>query len=232
MNEDRPRSEAEPNGADHPGDDVNQPTEPTTTTERAPERRPSRTCVGCGRHDVPEELVRVVLGPDGQVAIDLAGGSFGRGAWVHASPACVTKAAPRGLSRSFRATLEVSPAALAAAVAEAADRRVEGLLSSALRSRRAVFGGDAVTEGLASGEVALVVVARDAAAAAGLPAVSEAVAKGRAVAWGTKARLGSLAGRADVAVLGIESGKLAETIAKTVRTGSNVASKVVATEDR
>jgi predicted RNA-binding protein YlxR (DUF448 family) len=211
---------------------VNEPTEQPSPTEAAPERRPERTCVGCGRHDAPDELVRVVLGPAGEVAVDLAGGTFGRGAWVHASPGCIAKAAPRGLSRSFRATLEVSPAALAAAVAKAADRRVEGLLSSALRSRQATFGGDAVSERLASGEVELVVVARDAAAAATLPAVSEAVAKGRAVAWGTKARLGSLAGRADVAVLGIESRKLAEAVKRTVRTGSNVASKVVATEDR
>lgn len=195
-------------------------------------RRPQRTCVGCGAHGDPRELVRFVLDPDGNVAVDLAGKSFGRGAWMHASPVCLEKGASRGLARSFRAKVRATPEALAAAIVEAADRRVTGLLAAAFRSKQAAFGADAVTERAAAGEVDLVVVACDAAAAASLPVVQRAVAEGRAVAWGTKSRLGALAGRVEVAVVGIRSAKLAEAIRATVRMSSNVASKVVATEVR
>jgi len=196
-------------------------------------RRPQRTCVGCGAHEHPSELVRVVLGPDGNLAVDLAGkSSFGRGAWLHASPSCLEKGATRGLSRSFRAKVRSTPEALAAAIVEAADRRITGLLVAAFRSKQATLGADAVSERATSGEVDLVVVACDAAAAASLPVVQRAVAQGRAVAWGTKNELGALAGRAEVAVVGIQSATLAEAIRATVRMSSNVASKVVAAEVR
>ena len=61
-----------------------------------------RTCVGCGeRVEIPRSespssvLVRLVLGPGGEVAVDAAGGGFGRGAHVHPRPGCVEKAALR-----------------------------------------------------------------------------------------------------------------------------------------
>lgn len=175
--------------------------------------------------------MRLVLGPEGAIAVDLAGGSFGRGAHVHPSPACFAKA-PKGLARSFRAPVRASAADLASALREAADRRVEGLLASAVRSGRAVVGADAVVAGLGSGEVALVVVACDAAAAAQLPAVARAVAEGRSVAWGDRQRLGDLARKPEVAVLGVTAASIAQAIATAVRFGSSVASTFVAAEDR
>ena len=74
----------------------------------------------------------------------------------------------------------------------AMDRRIEGLLAAAVRSRRLARGADAVTGACRRGEAALVVVACDAAAAAELTEVRRAVAEGRAVAWGTKQRLGAI----------------------------------------
>ena len=53
-------------------------------------------------------------------------------------------------------------------------------------------GADAVTGACQRGEAALVLVACDAAAAADLGEVRRAVAEGRAVAWGTKERLGAI----------------------------------------
>lgn len=211
---------------------MSEPNTAAAAIERGAKRLPQRTCIGCAEHERPDELVRLVIGPSGEVAVDLAGKAFGRGAWVHASVPCLEKGAKRGLARSFRATVRATPEALAAAIVEAADRRVSGLLMAALRSRQAVLGADAVTEAAASGGVELVVVACDAAAAAGLQVVVRAVAEGRAVAWGTKSRLGALAGRAEVAVLGIKTAKLADAVRATVRMSSNVASKIVAAEVR
>lgn len=211
---------------------VSEPNIDIESSERGLARGPERTCVGCGRKDDPAELVRLVVDVSGEVAVDLAGKAFGRGAWIHASPACLDRGGKRGLSRSFRATVRAGPEALAAAIVQAAERRVTGLLMAALRSKQAVLGADAVTERAALGQVELIVVACDAAAAAGLPVITRAIAEGRAVAWGTKSRLGALAGRAEVAVLGIQSAKLADAVRGTVRMSSSVASKVVAAEVR
>ena len=115
-------------------------------------------------------MIRLVLSPEGEVAIDLAETSFGRGAHVHPSPDCFAKA-PKGLSRSFRQQVSTSAADLARSLSESAERRVRGLLSSAARSKRAVIGGDAVASALDAAEVELLVVARDAAAAARLTSV-------------------------------------------------------------
>lgn len=209
---------------------TNSPTE--NTSHQGPSRRPGRTCVGCGETRDPKEMVRLVLGEEGEVAVDLAGKAFGRGAWLHPSPSCLTKGINRGLSRSFRATVRATPEQIAEAIVQAADRRITGLVLAALRSRQIVLGSDAVAEQTALGGIFLIVVAVDAAAAAGLPAVERAVAEGRAVAWGTKSRLGALAGRAEVAVFGIQSAKLAEAVQATVRMSSSVASRFVAAEVR
>lgn len=172
----------------------------------APNRRdrsePARTCVGCGKTDAPSELIRLVVSPEGEVAVDSAGGRFGRGAHLHPTMTCVSRAS-KGLSRSMRRQVLVEPAALAQLIVEASERRISGLLSSAVRSRQTAAGVDSATQSLASGEAALVVVARDAAAAASAGAIARAVAEGRAVAFGTKAELGALLGRSEIGVLAI-----------------------------
>jgi predicted RNA-binding protein YlxR (DUF448 family) len=188
-------------------------------------RRSERMCVGCGRVDEAEAMVRLVVSDAGEIAVDLARGAFGRGAHVHPSPKCVASA-PKGLARSFKRAIATSPAELAQALAEAADRRVQGLLAAAARSGRVEFGAEKAGEAFEQGRVSLLVVARDAAAAASVGSVMRAVAKGGAVAWGTKAELGSLVRKSEVGVLGIAS----QSIAAALRSTLGVAS--TATEDR
>jgi predicted RNA-binding protein YlxR (DUF448 family)/ribosomal protein L30E len=181
-----------------------------------------RTCIGCGRTDSPEEMVRLVISPEGEVAVDLAGGRFGRGAHVHASPRCLASA-PKGLSRSFRRPMAVTAGALASAITEAAERRATGLLSSAVRSQRVEIGAERSGQAMESGKVRLLVVARDAAAGASTGPVLRAVAAGNAVAFGTKADLGALVGKSEVAVLGVSSEPIAVALRAAVRTASSVA---------
>ncbi|HET9599226.1 MAG TPA: YlxR family protein [Anaeromyxobacteraceae bacterium] len=52
---------------------------------------PIRTCVGCGAKASPAELVRL-RAVGGEVRPDVRGG---RGAWLHASPACLERAGKR-----------------------------------------------------------------------------------------------------------------------------------------
>jgi predicted RNA-binding protein YlxR (DUF448 family) len=73
---------------------------------------PLRTCIGCGAKTVQPELVRLRVA-DGQVVVDSAR-SGGRGAWLHASAACLDRATKRkAFGRAFRgAGAQVDPRVL------------------------------------------------------------------------------------------------------------------------
>ncbi len=194
-----------------------------------------RTCVGCGERCAPSELVRLVLAPSGEVAVDAAGGGFGRGAHVHARGACLRQAVTRGLLRATKGkassvsvavkegkdvmTSEPRPIdadALAQAIEAAMARRIAGLLGTCVRTKKARIGSDAATSAWGSGEAALLVVATDATAAASLGAVRDAVASGAAVAWGTKESLAAALHRPEraegVGVLAITDTRIAEAV--------------------
>ena len=176
-------------------------------------RDPTRTCVGCGLRDDASALVRLVVG-NGEVAFDLAGGAFGRGAHLHARPACIAKA-PRGLARAFRGEARVDAAELGRRLVSACDRRVRGLLLATHRLRAVAIGADASLEALRVGDsggggpAPLAVVAVDAGSVASSKALAEAVAGGRAIAWGTKGELGRLLGEKAVAICVVRHGRIA-----------------------
>ncbi|AUX45614.1 uncharacterized protein SOCE26_071090 [Sorangium cellulosum] len=192
-------------------------------------------------------LVRLILGPGGVVAVDPGDGGFGRGAHVHPRKECLAAAVARGLARAAKGrvhtivgpaaedaaeaaggdaapgaeplTLTLTTASLARAIRQAMERRLGGLLRSAVRSQSATIGADAVAGACARGEAALVLVACDAAAGADLPEVRRAVADGRAVAWGSKQALGALSGgprERGVAVMAIASASIAAAVARAV----------------
>jgi len=178
----------------------------------ATERPRERTCVGCRRADAPERLVRLVLGSAGRVVPDLAGKAFGRGAWVHPSSACLAKAAPRGLSRSFRSEVTTSATELWLSLRAAADRRIEGLLGAAARAGRLAVGSTAAREAFEAGRARLVLVATDGRAAADAAWVYEAVQRGIGLAWGKKAVLGPALGHEQVAVAAVLDEGIAQVL--------------------
>lgn len=182
---------------------------PPEQGERGVHAPHERTCVGCGERSAPGEMVRLVIAPSGEIAVDAAGGGFGRGAHVHARGSCLAQAASRGLLRATKGrgktvsvavkeagevvTSEARPmdaGALASAIEAAMTRRIEGLLGTAVRTGKGRVGSNATTSAWRAGDASLIVVATDADAAADLSAVRDAVSSGAAVAWGTKASLG------------------------------------------
>jgi len=181
---------------------------PTATARRQRER----TCVGCRTATDPEQVVRLVLAPDGSVVPDLGRSAQGRGAWVHPRPDCLRDAARRGLARSFGAPVATSPEQLVALLRGAAARRVTALLSSAWRARKAELGADAVAAALAAGTAVLVVVAADARAAAETPGLDAAIAAGLVRVWGTKADIGRAVGRAEVGVVAVQDAGLGRAL--------------------
>lgn len=70
-----------------------------------PRREPARTCVGCRARSGKPGLIRLVRTPEG-VRVDREGRAPGRGAYVHADPACCEAAFRRGgLARALRTVL-------------------------------------------------------------------------------------------------------------------------------
>ena len=58
---------------------------------------PERKCIATGEAQPANGLIRFVVGPDGQIAPDIAGKLPGRGIWVSADRAALEKAAKKGL---------------------------------------------------------------------------------------------------------------------------------------
>jgi predicted RNA-binding protein YlxR (DUF448 family) len=192
----------------------------TQTKEEHPRGEPgkrARTCVGCGEKDHPSVFVRLVLSPAhegaSEVAVDAGDGSFGRGAHVHPRPDCLAKACKGGIARAMKTNVRVTPAELGSQMADALDRRMEGLVLAARRTNALEIGAAAACAALGK-DAPLVIVARDAGSVIEKMTVADAIAEGRAVAWGTKERIGGLLGRSEVAIAAVTNKSIAAEMIK------------------
>jgi predicted RNA-binding protein YlxR (DUF448 family) len=165
--------------------------------------------------DGPENLLRLVATPAAQIAFDLAGGSFGRGGWVHPRSECLAKSV-KSLGYALRAPITVSAQEIHQCLVAAAWRRAEGLARAAKRSGHLVAGADAGAVVWKSGKVAVVIVAEDARAAALVPWVRDAQVSGRAIVGPPKSTLGCWWGQEQVAVAAITDSGLAKALARAV----------------
>jgi predicted RNA-binding protein YlxR (DUF448 family) len=172
----------------------------------------TRTCVGCHAAVAESELVRLVLGPDASLVVTMRGGSIGRGVWLHPTAECVKRGVPRGASRSLKTEVKSSMEDVLAQLRNAGTRRALSLVGAAFRAKKAAPGATAASEALEHGVAGWVVVARDARAAAELPAVLGAIGRGRGIALATKAELGAALGRADTAVVAILDEGIGESL--------------------
>ncbi len=203
-----------------------------TMQERPKTGAPTRTCVGCGLREDATAMVRLVVAED-EVAFDLAGGTFGRGAHVHARPDCLAKA-PRGLARAFKRELHIDAVELAGRLAAACERRMTGLLLAARRAGALAIGADAARSAIRRG-APLAIVAVDAGAIAQSSEVSRAVTDGCAIAWKTKTELGTLVGEETVAICAVtdpgiaselkDARAAADAAATTTREGAECSSR-------
>jgi predicted RNA-binding protein YlxR (DUF448 family)/ribosomal protein L7Ae-like RNA K-turn-binding protein len=161
-------------------------------------------------------MIRLVLGDDGSLAVDLAGRSFGRGAWVHPRPDCLSLAPKGGLQKSFKSKVSISEADMFDSVRSAGGRRVDALLGSARGAGKLACGSDVAEAAFKDGKGKLLIVAEDARATAQAPWVLAAGGAGRAIFWGTKERLGRAVGRPDTALVAVCDGGFAEAVARAV----------------
>jgi predicted RNA-binding protein YlxR (DUF448 family) len=166
-------------------------------------------------------MIRLVLGEDGALGVDLAGRAFGRGAWVHPRPDCIRRAAQGGFGKSFKkARVDGNSEAVLELVRAAANRRVEALIASARRSGNAAPGSDVAREAVEQGRAEILVVAADARASAQALFVSRVAAAGKVVIWGDKEALGRATGRPDTAIVAISDRGLSDAIVRSAALSS------------
>lgn len=175
-----------------------------------------RTCVGCKASGSPQDLVRLVVGPDGEVAPDMSGGAFGRGAWVHPRTACLADAVRGGLSRGLKTKVTADLQHVLGTLRDAAARRALSLLQAAQRAQLAALGTAALEDAERDGRVTLLVMAQDAKAAADLSAVRRLVQAGRVRIFKSKAELGAAFKRDELALVGLFSPDLATEVSRMI----------------
>jgi predicted RNA-binding protein YlxR (DUF448 family) len=123
---------------------------------------PVRTCIVTGVERAPEEMVRFVVGPEGNVVPDLARQLPGRGIWVTALRSAVEQAVTRKLfSKAARAAV-LADADLPERVERLLLERVLSDLSRARRAGRAVAGFVRVEQMMGHGRAGLLIVAAEA----------------------------------------------------------------------
>jgi len=125
---------------------------------------PLRTCVVTREQKPPEELIRFVEGPDGQIVPDLARRLPGRGVWVTAERSAVAEAVKRkAFARSLKRQVSVPPD-LPDLVERLLEKRVLDALSLANKAGLVITGFTRIEAAIASGTVAVLLHGREAAA--------------------------------------------------------------------
>lgn len=120
-----------------------------------------RRCVATGAALTPEEGLRFVLSPDGELAPDFSGKLPGRGAWLTPDRALLEAALKKGaFARSFKAGVK-APADLAARIEAGLAKQALSALGLARRAGDAVTGFEKVRAALGGGSAAVLVNAAD-----------------------------------------------------------------------
>ncbi len=175
-----------------------------------------RTCVGCRASGPPQDLVRLVVGPEGEVVPDLSGGAFGRGAWVHPRLTCLEGAVRGGLSRGLKTQIKTTASEVAGHLRDAAVRRTISLLQAAQRAKRVAIGTAALEDAERDDRVELLILASDAKASADLSAVRRLAVRGRVRLFSTKAELGVAFKRDELALIGLSSKDLSREVSRMI----------------
>lgn len=134
-----------------------------------PEHVPERTCILTRTTAARGELIRLALGPDGQVAPDVRAKAPGRGAWIGVDRAALEQAQAKGrlkaaLARAFKTGAVTVPDDLGARIEAALRQAVLDRLGLEAKAGHLVIGGEKIETALRRGEVRLLIHASDAGA--------------------------------------------------------------------
>src|SRR3990170_9159666 len=130
-------------------------------------KSPIRTCVLTREAGTRDSLIRLALGPDGQVAPDVRARAPGRGAWIGVGRAALDAANAKGklkaaLSRAFKTGDLDIPADLGDRIETALRQSALDRLGLEARGGTLVSGADKVETACRAGRVKLLIHAEDA----------------------------------------------------------------------
>jgi predicted RNA-binding protein YlxR (DUF448 family) len=128
---------------------------------------PERTCILTRRKGTKEELIRLALSPDGEVAPDVRARAPGRGAWIGVTRAELEAANGKGklkaaLQRAFKTHDVKVPANLGERTETALRQATLDRLGMEARAGNLVNGFDRIESAARSGKVHLLIHAADA----------------------------------------------------------------------
>jgi predicted RNA-binding protein YlxR (DUF448 family) len=128
---------------------------------------PERTCVLTRRKGTRDSLIRLALGPDGQVGPDVRARAPGRGAWISVGRAELDEANAKGklkdaLARAFKADKLQIPPDLGAQIERALRQAAIDRLGLEARGGTLINGSDRVETAARAGKVHLLLHAADA----------------------------------------------------------------------
>ena len=128
---------------------------------------PERTCVLSRRKGTKDELIRLALSPDGEVAPDVRARAPGRGAWIGVGRAELDAANAKGklkaaLARAFKTDDLAVPADLGERTTAALRQYVLDRLGMEARAGNLINGADKVEAAARAGKVHLLIHALDA----------------------------------------------------------------------
>lgn len=128
---------------------------------------PERKCVLSGEHGSRDALIRLALGPDGDVAADVRARAPGRGAWIGVDRATLEAAQAKGklkgaLARAFKTSEIKIPADLGERIEGALRQTVLDRLGLEARAGNLVTGSEKIETAARRGEVHLLLHASDA----------------------------------------------------------------------
>jgi len=128
---------------------------------------PERSCILSRRTAPREELIRLALGPDGQVAPDVRARALGRGAWIGVGRAALDEANAKGrlkgaLSRAFKTGELDVPVDLGERIEQALRQQALDRLGLEARGGTLINGAERVEVAARQGKVHLLIHAADA----------------------------------------------------------------------
>jgi uncharacterized protein len=128
---------------------------------------PERTCVLTRRSAPREELIRLALSPDGEVAADIRARAPGRGAWIGVGRAELDSAQAKGklkgaLNRAFKASDVRVPDDLGERIADALRQNALDRLGMEAKAGNLINGAEKVETAARAGKVHLLIHAADA----------------------------------------------------------------------
>lgn len=128
---------------------------------------PERSCILTRRTAPREQLIRLALGPDGQVSPDVRARAPGRGAWIGVGRSALDRANSNGklkpaLARAFKTNSVEVPCDLGDRVEAALRRQALDRLGLEARGGTLINGAERVEAAARQGKVSLLIHAADA----------------------------------------------------------------------